>query len=68
LSWPVQAMPAPLQVLRWLSPSTAGIQGFVALNQLGASLHEVRTELAVLSMLLLAFVAVGQWRWQRASA
>jgi ABC-2 type transport system permease protein len=65
LSWPVQAMPQALQVLRWLSPSTAGIQGFVALNQLGATLSEVRSEMAVLALTLGVCVLAGQWRWRR---
>ena len=63
LSWPAEALPAPLQALRWLLPSTAGIQGFVALNQLGASLHDVRQELAVLLALASGFSALGAWRW-----
>jgi ABC-2 type transport system permease protein len=68
LSWPVQAMPPLLQALRWLSPSTAGIQGFVALNQLGATLHEVRWEMA--SLLAIACVAalLGWWCWRRPGA
>jgi ABC-2 type transport system permease protein len=53
-----------LQWLRWLLPSTAGIQGFVALNQMGASLYEIRHEVAGLLALLLACVALGWWRWR----
>ncbi|WP_066266150.1 ABC transporter permease [Hydrogenophaga palleronii] len=64
LSWPVEAMPTLLQGLRWLVPSTAGIQGFIALNQLGASLSQVRYEaLALLAVLLLA-TGLGLWRWR----
>ncbi len=40
-SWPVEALPAPLQALRWLFPSTAGIQASLRLNQMGAPLHDV---------------------------
>ena len=64
LTWPVSSMPAPLQVLRWLLPSTAGIQGFVALNQLGASLYEIRHEAAGLAGLLLACLVLGWRRWR----
>ena len=64
LTWPVSSMPAPLQALRWLLPSTAGIQGFVALNQLGASVYEIRHEVAGLSGLLLACLALGWRRWR----
>jgi ABC-2 type transport system permease protein len=65
LTWPVSSMPIVLQWLRWLLPSTAGIQGFIALNQLGASLYEIRHEVAGLLALLIACVALGWWRWKR---
>ena len=65
LTWPVSSMPVVLQWLRWLLPSTAGIQGFVALNQMGASLYEIRHEVAGLLALLLACVALGWWRWRK---
>jgi len=65
LTWPVSSMPVVLQWLRWLLPSTAGIQGFIALNQLGASLYEIRHEVAGLLALLIACVALGWWRWRR---
>ena len=64
LTWPVSSMPVPLQALRWLLPSTAGIQGFVALNQLGASLYEIRHEVAGLAGLLLACLVLGWRRWR----
>lgn len=50
-SWPAQALPAPLQALRWLVPSTAGVQASLRLNELGASLPTVLPELAVLAAL-----------------
>ncbi|MGQ0710379.1 MAG: ABC transporter permease [Rhodoferax sp.] len=40
-SWPVEALPAPLQVLRWCIPSTAAIQASLLLNQMGASASAV---------------------------
>ncbi|MGK5032024.1 ABC transporter permease [Janthinobacterium sp. MDT1-19] len=64
LTWPVSSMPVVLQWLRWLLPSTAGIQGFVALNQMGASLYEIRHEVAGLLCLLAACVALGWRRWR----
>jgi ABC-2 type transport system permease protein len=64
LAWPVQALPPMLQLLRWLIPSTAGIQGFIALNQLGASLSEVSIEAAALSSLLVVSVSAGTWKWK----
>lgn len=67
LTWPAGALPLPLQFIRWLLPSTAAIQGFVAVNQLGASLHEVRTELAALLALSVVLVALGLRKWLRAA-
>lgn len=40
-AWPLDLMPAPLRWLAYLVPSTAGIQGFLRLNQMGATLVEV---------------------------
>ena len=68
LTWPVSSMPVLLQGLRWLLPSTAGIQGFVALNQLGASVHDIRHEVAGLLGLLLVCVALGWRRWRGEAA
>ena len=64
LTWPVSSMPVSLQWLRWLLPSTAGIQGFVALNQLGASLYEIRHEVGGLAGLLLVCLVLGWRRWR----
>ena len=63
-SWPADALPVPLQAARWLLPSTPGIQGFVALNQLGASLAEVRVELVALLVQTAVYGALAAWRWR----
>ena len=61
--WPAEAMPEPLQLLRWLIPSTLGIQASLRLNQMGASLAQVWIYLAALgvqlaiSLLLLGLLA-----------
>ena len=68
LAWPAQALPLPLQALRWLLPSTAAIQGFIATNQMGASLAEVRQEVLVLAALTLAFIGLGLRKWRRRPA
>lgn len=52
-TWPAEALPALLQWLRWLSPSTAGIQASLRLNQMGASLDTVLPHLLVLATLAL---------------
>lgn len=65
VNWPVDAMPVALQWLRWLSPSTAGIQGFTALNQHGARWADVSTEAAALAAIAALSTALGLWRWHR---
>lgn len=53
-SWPAEALPEALQALRWLVPSTAGIQASLRLNQMGAPLADVAGCLAVLGLLAAA--------------
>lgn len=65
LTWPASALPAPLQALRWLLPSTAAIEGFIATNQMGASLAELRVELAALAALTMLLVLLGWRKWRR---
>ena len=57
--WPVEAMPAFIYYLSYLSPSTPAIQGFLALNQMGASFSMVREEylILVLQALIYGFLA-----------
>ncbi len=43
-SWPHEAIPGVLQALSRLIPCTAGALGFVRINQMGATLYEVRHE------------------------
>ncbi|AZQ84383.1 ABC transporter permease [Colwellia sp. Arc7-635] len=50
-AWPVESIPAPLVILSKLIPSTAGVQAFINVDQMGASFAQVLPE--VLSMLLL---------------
>lgn len=41
-SWPAETLPAGLRYLGLLVPSTAGIEGLLKLNQMGATLYDVR--------------------------
>jgi len=61
-SWPVEALPLPLQWLRWLLPSTAGVQASLRLNQLGAPLADVLPHLGVLLALLGASMVGVLWK------
>lgn len=48
LSWPLAAIPDYWRYFSYLFPSTLGIQGFVKLNSMGATLREVSFEYQVL--------------------
>ena len=65
ISWPGSAVP---EVWKWVSslfPSTFGIQGFVALNNMGASLGDIRPQLVGLSIQALVYflAAIAAERW-----
>lgn len=57
-SWPSESLPPLLQHLRWLFPSTAGIQASLKLNQMGAPLSDVAGLLGLLGLLALG---CGGW-------
>lgn len=44
ISWPGASVPAFWKVFSWFFPSTFGINGFVRINNMGATLWEVQTE------------------------
>ena len=56
-SWPSEGLPDALQWARWLSPSTAGVQASLRLNQLGAPLAAAAPQLAVLAGIATAAMA-----------
>jgi ABC-2 type transport system permease protein len=60
-SWPSESLPPLLHSLRWLFPSTAGIQASLKLNQLGAPLHDVAGHLALLCLLTLVLGSGLLW-------
>lgn len=64
VSWPVQAIPAPLTWLGALVPSTHGIPLLLKLNQVGAHWHETAAELASLAALTLLHGALAWWRYR----
>ena len=63
-SWPAEALPAPLQTLRWLLPSTSGVQASLRLNQLGAPLAAALPYLCAL-VALCASCTVALLAWTR---
>lgn len=50
ISWPGSAVPPFWQSVSWIFPSTFGINGFVKLNNMGATLHETGSEWRALWM------------------
>ncbi len=64
-SWPFESMPGPLPWLARLVPSTAGVQGGLRLNALGAQWSEVEAWWWLLWALVAAY-AWPAWRsWRR---
>ena len=59
VSWPVEALPGFLQQLRVLLPSVDAIDGMVRINQMGASLGEVRPDWMRLWALTLLYFAAS---------
>lgn len=47
-SWPFEAMPGWLRSAAFLLPSTAGIEGWIRISQMGAPLRDVRSEWLIL--------------------
>ncbi len=58
-AWPAEIMPTPLVWLGQLIPSTPGIDGFVRVYQMGASLEEVRPAQLQLWMLAGAYLVLA---------
>ena len=48
VSWPGSAMPEFWRVISWLFPSTFGINGYIAINSMGATLDQVLPEFRAL--------------------
>jgi ABC-2 type transport system permease protein len=59
--FPREAMPAPINALALLIPTTPGIFGFVKLNQMGASWSEIRPELLNMTALLVLYTTLAGW-------
>jgi ABC-2 type transport system permease protein len=53
--FPREAIPAPINALAMLVPTTPGIFGFVKLNQMGATWNEIRPEFLNMAALLLLY-------------
>jgi ABC-2 type transport system permease protein len=65
-AFPVESFVEPVRWLSMLFPSTPGIRGFIALNQMGASLAEAAPQVLHLAILAAVFLAcawlAASWR------
>ncbi len=64
-SWPKESIPEFLTVLSLIIPSTTGVDGFLKLNQMGASLYNVYNNwltLAILCTVYFVLAVLSQWR------
>jgi ABC-2 type transport system permease protein len=59
--FPREAVPAPINALAMLIPTTPGIFGFVKLNQMGATWSEIRPEFLNMTALLLFYGGAAWW-------
>lgn len=64
-AWPAESIPTPLRALSMFVPSTAGIQGFLNVDQMGAAFSQVLPELQSLMLLLAASLVllIVRRRW-----
>jgi ABC-2 type transport system permease protein len=60
-AFPVESIGQPLVWFSQLLPSTAGIQGFLMLNQMGATWAEVRSQVVNLALLALLYGGLAFW-------
>lgn len=60
-SWPTEAIPGWLHIVSYLLPSTAGIDGFLKLNILGATFREVRFNWFLLWELTAGYFGLAVW-------
>jgi len=60
-AFPVESIGSPLVGFSHLLPSTAGIQGFIKLNQLGATWTETQPEVLNLALLAILYAALAWW-------
>ncbi|WP_172197396.1 ABC transporter permease [Niveibacterium sp. COAC-50] len=63
--WPAESLPEPIATLRWLLPSTPGIQASLAVNQLGAPFTSIATELLALAAQIVGWGAAAAWLFRR---
>ncbi|HEY6914810.1 MAG TPA: ABC transporter permease [Paludibacter sp.] len=66
VSWPQSNINSFWKVFAWIFPSTTGVQGYIKINSMGASLHRVKFEYISLWIQTALYFATTCWayRWQ----
>ena len=66
VSWPQSGIPEFWQSVAYLFPSTFGIRGFIRMNSMGATLHDVNYEYQMLWIQVVVYflLACIVYRWQ----
>jgi ABC-2 type transport system permease protein len=59
VAWPLDQMPAAVQLASHLLPSTVGVHLFVATNQMNAGLHDVYLQIVQMTSLCVLFASVA---------
>jgi ABC-2 type transport system permease protein len=67
-SWPLEMVPGWLRTAALLLPSSAAIEGFLRINQMGASLWDVVFEWRVLWCLAGGYFLLAWWAHSRRAA
>ncbi|MBY7666594.1 ABC transporter permease [Vibrio anguillarum] len=63
--WPLEAIPRPIIWISSLFPSTPAIQGFLSLNQMGASWDQISTQWGILWVQVFGWGALAFYQLQR---
>ena len=66
ISWPQSNIPGVWQGVSWLFPSTWAVRGFIRMNSMGATLHEIQFEYQMLwlQVIVYFFAACLVYRYQ----
>ena len=66
ITWPQSNINGFWKIFAWLFPSTQGVQGYIKINTMGASLHQVRFEYVSLWIQTALYFITTFWtyRWQ----
>jgi len=64
ISWPWTAIPSPIKAIAYIIPSTPGIHGFIKINTMGATLHDVWFEYIALWIQATVYCITATWMYK----